>query len=130
MQQEISLVDVGVSHPGAFLADLVFNPRDTETLQSHVSLPAFCGTVCEWLCYLACRTDRFGSGIPKGKELPSSIPICRRGDIYNRQRDDNMVFYKHYQPGSRRSGIYAERAAKQPYGCRKRNPSRARRVDP
>ncbi len=75
---------MGVSYPGAILADLVFNPRDTEAIQGDISLPAFCGTVCGRLCDLDCRTDRFGSGIPQGQKIPPSIPVYRCRDMYRR----------------------------------------------
>jgi hypothetical protein len=121
---------VGVSHPWAFLADLVFNPCDTETLKGNISVPAFCGTVRERICDLDCRINWLGYGISQGKEIPPSIPIYSRRNIYHRQRDDNLVFYKHYRPGPCRGGIYAKRAAEQPFGRSERNTSRARRVDP
>ena len=124
------MVNMGISHHGAFLADLVFDPRDTEALQGNISLPAFRGTVCERLRDLDSRTDRFGYGISQGQKISLSIPVYNRGDICHRQRDDDMVICEHYRHSSRRSGIHAKRSCKQPYGHRKRNQSRARRVDP
>ena len=60
---------MGVSHSGAILADLVFNPRHTEALPGDISLPAFCGTVRGRLRDLDCGNDWFGSGISQGKEF-------------------------------------------------------------
>ena len=105
------MVNVGVSHPGAFLANLVFNPRDTEAIKGDISLPAFGGTIRERLRDLDCRNDWLGSGIPQGQKVPLSIPVYRRGDICRRQRDDNMVVCEHYRPGARPSGVHANRAA-------------------
>ena len=112
------MVNVGVSHFGAFLADLVFNPRDTEALPGDISMPAFCGTIRERLRDLDCRNDWFGSGIPQGQKIPLSIPVYRRGDMYRYQRLGNMVVCEHYRPGPRRSGVHTKRAGEQPYGCR------------
>jgi len=106
-QQEISVVDMGVSHPGAILAGLVFNSRNTEAFQGDVSLPTFGSPVCKRLRDLDYRTNWLDYSISQGQKIFSSISIYSCRDIYRRRRVGNMVFCKHCRPDARRSGIYA-----------------------
>ncbi|MBA7675613.1 hypothetical protein ES703_83849 [subsurface metagenome] len=58
------LVDMGVSHCGVVVADLVPDPRCAKAFTGDVSLPAGGGAACRRFCGLAHGADRFNVGIP------------------------------------------------------------------